>query len=49
MFNIQKEQLNEISKIIWTNINITKTLNKKLKEIEIFKIRYYNKYIVTIF
>jgi len=34
MFNIQKEQLNEISKIIWTNINITKTLNKKLKEME---------------
>ena len=34
MFNIQKEQLNDISKLIRTNINITKTLNKKLKEME---------------
>ena len=34
MFNIQKEELNDISKIIWININITKTLNKKLKEME---------------
>ena len=54
MFNIQKEQLNEISKIIWTNINITKTLNKKLKEMEMKYLkldtiinilsRYFNKF-----